>query len=125
MTIEQTVNIPESRRVYFDVPARVPLGKARITVQIDETAQAAPSEPPSRSKDLSGSVILAMRESRKDEETPHSTLLDLMEPRQDGETSVSGLLALRGTCEGEDTLDAYFERKRADKLIEIEHERYF
>jgi hypothetical protein len=100
MTIEQTVEIPPSRRVYFDVPARVPLGKARITVQIDEPA-----------------------------------------PRQDGETSVSGLLALRGsgtregrsvsslralmgTCEGEDTLEAYFERKRADKLIEIEHEKH-
>jgi hypothetical protein len=37
-TIEQTVDIPPSRRVYFDVPDRVPLGKARITVQIDEPA---------------------------------------------------------------------------------------
>jgi hypothetical protein len=34
--------------------------------------------------------------------------------------SFDGLLALRGSCEGLDTLDAYFERKRADKRIEDE-----
>ena len=28
------------------------------------------------------------------------------------------LLALRGSCKGIDTLDAYFERKRADKVLE-------
>jgi hypothetical protein len=38
MTIEQTVEITSSRRVYFDVPARIPLGKTRITVKIDEPA---------------------------------------------------------------------------------------
>jgi hypothetical protein len=42
MTIEQTIEIPPSRRVYVDVPARIPLGKARITVQIDEPPHAAP-----------------------------------------------------------------------------------
>ncbi|MDR1470077.1 MAG: hypothetical protein LBT00_12380 [Spirochaetaceae bacterium] len=28
------------------------------------------------------------------------------------------LMDLYGSCEGEDTLDAYFERKRADKALE-------
>jgi hypothetical protein len=34
--------------------------------------------------------------------------------------SAAGLLSLRGSCEGMDTMDAYFERKRADKVREDE-----
>ena len=33
------------------------------------------------------------------------------------------LLDLRGSCKGIDTLDAYFERKRADKVLEDARER--
>jgi hypothetical protein len=51
MTIEQTVVIPESRRVYFDVPPRIPAGKVRITVQIAEMPQAEPSYKPERKKE--------------------------------------------------------------------------
>jgi hypothetical protein len=86
MTIEQTVVIPENRRVYFDVPPRIPLGAVRITVQIAEI--------------------------------PHAGHLESKKK------SISALRALRGSCKGEDTLEAYFERKRADKLIEIEHEKH-
>ncbi|MDR1784963.1 MAG: hypothetical protein LBR23_00630 [Spirochaetaceae bacterium] len=34
MTIEQTVEIPASRRVSFDLPASVPVGRVRIKLNI-------------------------------------------------------------------------------------------
>ncbi|MCL1991369.1 MAG: hypothetical protein FWG66_00270 [Spirochaetes bacterium] len=34
MTIEQTVEIPESRRVFLDLPPHLPLGKVRVSIQI-------------------------------------------------------------------------------------------
>jgi len=36
---------------------------------------------------------------------------------QTSETGIS-LLSLRGSCKGLDTMEAYFERKRADKALE-------
>jgi hypothetical protein len=41
-------------------------------------------------------------------------------PPPKGKTDVPllSLMDLYGSCEGEDTLDAYFERKRADKTLE-------
>ena len=39
--------------------------------------------------------------------------------------SVMPLLELWGSCKGEDTLEAYFERKCADKIREDENERQF
>jgi hypothetical protein len=44
MTIEQTVEIPESRRITLDLPPQVPAGKARITVNIIEFPHAASPE---------------------------------------------------------------------------------
>jgi len=32
MTIEQTIEIPASRRVFLDLPPELPVGKAKITV---------------------------------------------------------------------------------------------
>jgi hypothetical protein len=34
MTIEQTVEIPDSHRVFFDLPPQIPTGKARIAIRI-------------------------------------------------------------------------------------------
>ncbi|MDR1046388.1 MAG: hypothetical protein LBL64_01315 [Treponema sp.] len=34
MTIEQTVEIPDSRRVFFDLPPQIPAGKARIAISL-------------------------------------------------------------------------------------------
>jgi hypothetical protein len=34
MTIERTVEIPDSRRVFFDLPPQIPAGKARIAISI-------------------------------------------------------------------------------------------
>jgi len=38
MTIEQTVNIPENRRIYLDLPPELPMGMAKVIVSqnIDE-----------------------------------------------------------------------------------------
>ncbi|WP_041611141.1 hypothetical protein [Treponema primitia] len=36
MTIEQTVEIPASRRIYIDLPSQIPIGTARIAINILE-----------------------------------------------------------------------------------------
>ena len=72
MIVEQTVEIPTTRRIFLDLPRGVPFGKARIEVRVIPAA-----------------------------ETPPLSLMDLY-----------------GSCADEDTLDAYFERKRADKTLE-------
>jgi hypothetical protein len=36
MTIEQIIEIPDSHRVYVDLPPQIPAGKARIAIQILE-----------------------------------------------------------------------------------------
>jgi hypothetical protein len=34
MTIEQTIEIPDNHRVFFDLPRQVPSGKARVVLRI-------------------------------------------------------------------------------------------
>jgi hypothetical protein len=34
MTIERTIEIPSSHRIYIDLPAQIPAGKARIAINI-------------------------------------------------------------------------------------------
>jgi hypothetical protein len=34
MTIEKTIEIPDSRRIFFDLPPQIPAGKARIVISI-------------------------------------------------------------------------------------------
>jgi hypothetical protein len=41
-----------------------------------------------------------------------------VQPPGKADTPALSLMDLYGSCEGEDTLDAYFERKRADKALE-------
>ena len=48
------------------------------------------------------------------------SVVSLVEPSK---TDVS-LLSLRGSCKGLDTLDAYFARKRADKVFEDRKDRH-
>jgi hypothetical protein len=45
-TIEQTIDIPPSRRVYFDLPPGVPEGRARIKLSITRPRAAKPKGPP-------------------------------------------------------------------------------
>ena len=48
MTIEQTVEIPNSRRITFEVPKEVPAGRARVIIQfpVREDTQADVTIPP-------------------------------------------------------------------------------
>jgi hypothetical protein len=47
MTIEQTVDIPASRRVFFDLPLEFPVGKAKVEVKsVNE-----PNQEQTRSED--------------------------------------------------------------------------
>ncbi|MDR0389618.1 MAG: hypothetical protein LBH73_06065 [Spirochaetaceae bacterium] len=39
MIIEQTIEIPDSRRIYVDLPPQVPAGKARIAINIFDYAE--------------------------------------------------------------------------------------
>jgi len=45
------------------------------------------------------------------------TLVSVAPSAQTSKTSLS-LLSLRGSCKGLDTMEAYFERKRADRALE-------
>jgi hypothetical protein len=42
----------------------------------------------------------------------------IITPEFAGPKKAVSLLDLRGSCKGEDTMEAYFERKRADKALE-------
>ena len=75
MIIEQTIEIPASRRIFLDLPPELPSGKAKIEYTI----------------------------------TPESPLRGVPE---------KSLRSLLGIDKGLDTMDAYFERKRADKARE-------
>ena len=47
MTIEQTVEIPSSRRITLEVPSEIPVGKATLIIQFpvrDEAQAAVPQE---------------------------------------------------------------------------------
>jgi hypothetical protein len=103
MTIEQTVEIPVNRRIFLDLPQNLPSGKARLEVCVTPVTEVPPQEPVDR--------LLAMTEA-----------IDVCESAsgeygREHRVRVS-LMDLYGSCEGEDTLDAYFERKRADKALE-------
>jgi len=78
MTITQTVEIPDNRRVHldFEVPREVPTGRTSIILQFP------------------------------------------VEKQEEKNKEVIPFLALRGTCKDNDTLDAYFARKQADKDFE-------
>jgi len=75
MTIEQTIEIPVSRRIFLDLPPELPTGRARVELTI----------------------------------TPDSV------PQRE---SVMPLKSLFGVDKELDTMDAYFARKRADKVQE-------
>jgi len=50
MTIEQTINVPASRRIFLDLPSDLPTGKAKIELTIiPEYSQAGKSVRPLKS----------------------------------------------------------------------------
>jgi hypothetical protein len=99
MIIKQTVEIPVNRRIFLDLPPGLPSGKARVEVRVTPVTE----EPVDQLLGMTRGA--AVCESAPDEYgREHCVRVSLMD--------------LYGSCEGEDTLDAYFERKRADKTLE-------
>jgi hypothetical protein len=99
MIIKQTVEIPVNRRIFIDLPPGLPSGKALIEVRVTPVTE----EPVDQLLGMERGA--AVCESTPDEYgREHCVRVSLMD--------------LYGSCEGEDTLDAYFERKRADKTLE-------
>jgi hypothetical protein len=91
MTIEQIVEIPVDHRISFDIPRDIPVGKAVAALTIIPVAEKADGK---RQR-------IESTEYRNPSQKPPVSLLDLY-----------------GSCAGEDTLDAYFKRKQADKALE-------
>jgi hypothetical protein len=75
MTIELTVEVPESRRIFLDLPQELPVGRARFEFTV----------------------------------TPETT---------SQKKNVPSLASLIGVDKDRDTMEAYFERKRANKAQE-------
>jgi hypothetical protein len=151
MTIQQTIKIPADRRVYVDLPEtwtgdsvtvvifsvdEVSAAVADAKVDAIETSPPKPRNEPQGCKfwqdrvhpikdplawlDAHGpfnvpTVDEFLAERHAENEREEAKMEQSRPPRN--------LRELRGVCKGMDTMDAYFERKRADKLIEDEHER--
>ncbi|GMO13283.1 MAG: hypothetical protein Ta2A_23980 [Treponemataceae bacterium] len=96
-TIEQTVEIPASRRLTLDIslPETIPLGTARVAIIVSAPEAAIGTPPRLR--------LLPDENARK-----YPTLLSML-----------------GSCKGRDTLDEYFLRKKADKTHEQQRERTY
>jgi hypothetical protein len=103
MTIEQTVEIPVNRRIFLDLPPNLPSGKARLEVRVTPVTEIPSQEPVDRLLAMTGAIDLCDSASG--------------EYGRERRVRVS-LMELYGSCEGEDTLDAYLERKRVDKTLE-------
>ncbi|MDR1256921.1 MAG: hypothetical protein LBJ86_04180 [Spirochaetaceae bacterium] len=112
MTLTKTVAVPTDRRVRFDLtlPETFAPGSL-LCFEINPRIV----KPKTKAAMLStvGRIYAGVYPERRDAE-------NLLE-RKTGECGVRGavsLMDLYGSCEGEDTLDEYFERKRADKAFE-------
>jgi hypothetical protein len=101
MTIEQIIEIPADHRVSFDVPKDVPPGKARVKVSITPVTGGAFLERKQAGIAPENAIDERERGERK-------------EYRNGVQRPPVSLLDLHGSCEGEDTLNAYFERKREE-----------
>jgi hypothetical protein len=56
-------------------------------------------------------------------EVPTGKVRVSITPVEETPKEYSSLLSMRGSCEGLDTMEAYFERKRADKELEDRKDR--
>ncbi|GHV79231.1 hypothetical protein AGMMS49944_10220 [Spirochaetia bacterium] len=99
MTMEMNVDIPPSHRLLLEVPMEVPTGKAKV---IFAPLSAAETE----------CADAEYRERLKNLDTP----LRRKYPT---------LISMIGSCKGLDTMEAYFERKAAEKEREQRQERRY
>jgi hypothetical protein len=109
MTIEQNIEIPVDRRISLELPPDTPIGvKATIitTVLIGDSIDAF----------LRRGWADSALENAIDERDRK-----MHEEYRDAAKKLPlTLMDLYGSCEGKDTMEAYFERKRADKALEDE-----
>ena len=105
------VEIPENRRLTIEVPREVPTGKTILTfTPASSTADAYKAVTTLRGlAKRMGSTLTVERFHEMQQEDLHI---------EEESKKVIPLLALRGSCKGIDTIDAYFTRKRADKAFE-------
>ena len=89
MIVEQIIEVPPSRRITLDLPQDLPVGKVRVSIF---------PVPPEKSK--ADIALLSMRNTSQREE------------------ALKPLASFFGADKELDTMDAYFERKRADKAKE-------
>jgi hypothetical protein len=104
MTIEQTVEIPADHRLVFDLPRDLPSGRAKVEVTITPLQVERFLETKHADAALENSID---ERQRKERDEYRLTL-----------NPVVSLLDLRGSCKGDDTMEAFFERQRADKARE-------
>jgi hypothetical protein len=104
MTIEQTVEIPPDHRLIVDLPPDSPSGRAKVEVTITPLGVERFLEMKHADTALENSID---ERQRKERDEYRLTL-----------NPVVSLLDLRGSCKGDDTMEAFFERKRADKARE-------
>jgi hypothetical protein len=116
MTNIQTIDIPADHRVTLELPPDLPIGKAKIeyTIKPDKPREF----PLLKDKRFMGWVL--GKEADQIQEEDIKAFESLMgynkDPAQD--ENVPPFASLRGVNKGLDTMDAYFERKRADKAKE-------
>jgi hypothetical protein len=90
MTVSQTVNLPASHRLVIDVPREVP----------------------------EGPIVLTFSTVSKPQEKERSPLDIFCSLAGIDKKNVQPFSSLWGLHKGRDTMEAYFERKRADKAKE-------
>jgi hypothetical protein len=116
MTTSQTIDIPADHRVTLDLPPDLPNGKAKIEYTIK------PDKPKGFDLKKDKKYLEWMLEKSIDQisEEEIKCLEYSMGLNNDPKykRDVPPLESLHGIHEGLDTLDAYFERKRADKAKE-------
>ncbi|GHT90124.1 hypothetical protein FACS1894137_19470 [Spirochaetia bacterium] len=93
MTMRQTIEIPASRKVHFDIvlPETVPCGRTDVILNFPITP--APDGGLTESTRYQPKIPLAKR-------------------------TYKSLIEMIGSCNGDDTIEEYFARKEAEKTFE-------
>jgi hypothetical protein len=115
MTLQQTVEIPADHRLHLDcvVPQEIPEGTTTISL----TFNGFDDEASLRRRHARYARELSLKEQERLE---RENAIALAACRKS-----PSLVAMRGSCKGLDTMEAYFARKQADKEKERLQERRY
>jgi hypothetical protein len=118
MTTSRTIDIPADHRVTLELPPDLPIGKAKIefTIKPDTPKEFNLTKDKKYLEWIFGKSIDQI--SEEEIKCLEYTMGYNNDPKYKRE--VPPLESLRGINKGLDTMDAYFERKRADKAKEDE-----